>query len=145
DDGSEMLAVPADLASLAHKALDGANLAERFVCLTHGLGHPVLDSRAGPAKGAAEDKSCRHDDRHHLERRNSESRVAIREEHDPAHDENDLPEELGRVRAADGLQHHEVAGQAARQLATPILREEGGGEPDEMREQILAKLRDDAL
>ena len=58
---------------------------------------------------------------------------------------SDLPRQLGDPRAQQRLQHREVRREAARELAGAALGEEAGRQAHEVREHVLAQLRDHAL
>ena len=68
-----------------------------------------------------------------------------REQHDAADEEQHLPRQLGDPGAHQRLEHGEVGGEAARQLAGAALGEEAGRQPHQMREHVLAQLRDHPL
>ena len=68
-----------------------------------------------------------------------------REQHDAADEEQHLARQLGDPRAQQRLKHREVRRQPARELAGPALGEEAGRQPHEMREHVLAQLRDHPL
>ena len=69
-----------------------------------------------------------------------------REQHDAA-DEEERPGATSSEiqRAEQRLQHREVRREAARELAGAALGEEAGRQPHEVREHVLAQLRDHAL
>ena len=68
-----------------------------------------------------------------------------REQDDAADEEQRLARQLGDPVCHQRLQHGEVGGEAARELAGAALGEEAGRETHEVREHVLAQLRDHAL